>query len=449
MTFVRIIAALAGVISVGILLAWTPAESTDSRGKTVVRYWVMVGPEESDSQAIRSFHEQQDQILVEPMSIPWTEHEKKILTAVLSGHPPDVISQFAPVVQWASRMALQPLDKYIESSNLDISTFFPALMEEMQWQGHTFALPVSTASYALFYNKELFREAGLDPERPPATWDDVIAISQRIRRYDDEGKLVRAGFLPSFSPIQNVVLGNAGASQLMAWQLGADYLADDGVTVQLATPAVAEAFEWTCRYYDDYDLYTVASFIGGLGTKDQHGFITGKLAMAVLDLSFLAEIKKYRPDLDFGVATTPVFPGGQSASIAGSWWLGIPRGASNPDEAWQFIHHCVQASTMVQEALSRDDTLFPANRLAAADPRFKDSPHVDVFIEQMEHSYSPVVVPLAHSVFWREFYGALERAVTGTQSVQEALEQAERIVQQANTSAFEYDSFVRSRMSFE
>ena len=103
---------------------------------------------------------------------------------------------------------------------------------------------------------------------------------------------------------------------------------------------------------------------------------------------------------------------------------------------------------MVEEVLSRDLAMFPANRNATSDPRFLAMPYAPVFIEQMEHSHSPVVVPLAHSVFWREFNGALERSVLGTQTIDEALHQAEAVIQAANSRAFDYDQYVRSKMGF-
>ena len=312
MSVLRLLAAITGFITVGVLLAWSPERSsgTDLDGKTPVRYWVMIGAEDTESYSISSFNRRSDDVVIQRSAIPWTEHEKKILTAVLSGDPPDVISQFAPVVQWASRMALEPLDDYIAESDLDTSVFFPALMEEMQWQGRTFALPVLTASYALFYNKAIFREVGLDPDAPPQTWDEVLAASRLIEKHDADGNLIRAGYVPAFHQIHGLVLGNASAAQLMAWQWGAEYLAEDGKTVQLATDEVEKAFGWTRQFYRDRDLMTFAAFIGGLGQNDQHGFFTGKLAMVVMDMSFLGEIERHRPELDFGVTSSPALASG-------------------------------------------------------------------------------------------------------------------------------------------
>ena len=179
-------------------LAWNPAERAPEDGKTHIRYWYIVGAQDDVPYHARRFNEVQDSIVVEATPIPWNEHERKILTAVLSGSPPDVVSQFVPVVKWASRLALTPLDPYIRASGVDTTEFFPALWSEMKWQGHTYALPVNSTSYALFYNKALFREAGLDPERPPQTWDEVREMAERLTQRDARGRITEVGFVPDY-----------------------------------------------------------------------------------------------------------------------------------------------------------------------------------------------------------------------------------------------------------
>src|SRR5690606_6428575 len=167
--------------------------------------------------------------------------EKKILTAVLSGDPPDVVSQFVPVVKWASRLALTPLDGFIASSRLDTTAFFPALWSEMRWQEHVYALPVNSTSYALFYNKTLFRAAGLDPEAPPETWDEVAEAARRLTERGPRGRITTVGFVPDY--------GNLPTTQLMAWQQGAEFLSPDGTTVTLAAPEMERALQWIADFY--------------------------------------------------------------------------------------------------------------------------------------------------------------------------------------------------------
>lgn len=423
------------------MLFWKPASAPPDDGRIHLRYWYVVGVKDDMPYHARRFNEVQDSIVVEGTPIPWQEHEKKILTAVLSGDPPDVVSQFIPVVKWASRMALTPLDDFVRGTGFDSTRFFPALWDEMTWRGHVFALPVNSASYALFYNKALFREAGLDPERPPETWAEVEEVAHRLTRRDARGRLRQVGYLPDY--------GNLHVTTLMAWQRGVEFLSEDQTTVRLTSPEVVEAFQWLRDYYADYDLSAMRAYTAGLGAGDQHGFLTGKLAMAILDMSYLDQIARYRPDLDYGVAMIPRFPDTPTASSSGSWWLAIPRGAEHPEAAWAFMQFATSTETQIQEVLHTDDDLFPANREAAQDPRFMQEATTEVFVRQMDHAHSPTVVPMAHDVFWREFYGAQERVVHGLQTPEVALRQAERVIQGALDRARDYDRFVRTRMDFE
>jgi multiple sugar transport system substrate-binding protein len=433
----RVGLALMAVVAVGFLL-WSPAERFPDDGRTYIRYWYIVGANDVVPYHARRFNEVQDSIVVVATPIPWTEHEKKILTGVLSGSPPDVVSQFVPVVKWASRMALHPLDGFIEASDFDSTKFFPALWSEMRWRERIYALPVNSTSYALLYNRTLFQAAGLDPDRPPQTWDEVVDAAGRLTVRGPRGRIVQAGFIPDY--------GNIPTTPLMAWQMGASFLSPDGATVTLATPETDLALQWIADFYAVYGVNDLKSFTAGFGSADQHGFLAGRVAMAILDLSFLDQIERFAPGLDFGVAPIPSFPGGPSASQAGSWWLAIPRGARHPEAAWAFMRFAVEQQTQLEEFAATEDKLFPANRLAASDPAVLTSPAMEVFVRQMDVAHSPTVVPLAHDVFWREFFGAQDRAIYRRQTPREALRQAEAVIQDALDRAADYDRHVRERM---
>jgi len=435
-----LLVAFAAVAVVVFFVLTAPTRTLLADGKLHLRYWTITGAKDVVPYYAGSFNRMQDSIIVETTPIPWQEHEKKILTAVLSGDPPDVINQVTPVAKWASRMALVALDDYIARDHFDTTAFFPSLWGEMKWQGHVFALPVSSGSYALFYNKRLFREAGLDPERPPRTWDEVSAFNDKLARRDGTGRIIQMGFIPNY--------GNLMTSILMAWELGAQFLSEDGKTVHLDNPAAVKGLEWTVKFYEAYPQKDIAAFMAGFGFADQHGFISGKVAMMVLDSSFPDQIRLYRPSLDYGIALIPTFEGSPTASASGSWWLAIPRGAKNPEAAWQFMKHAVSTPTQLKEVAMTEESLFPASRFAAHDPAFKNSPEREIFVAQMEYSHSPSVVPMAHDVFWREFLGAQERAIFKQQSPEQALQQGERTLQRMLDESLAYDSYVRSRMTF-
>jgi multiple sugar transport system substrate-binding protein len=436
----RILALLTALLVLGIIL-WNPGKlETPADGRIHLGYWMIIGMKEFIPYYVRSFNESQSRILVETTPIPWQEHEKKILTAVLSGDPPDVVNQVTPVPKWAARMALMPLDSFIRRDRFDSTMFFSSLWDEMRWQGRIFAVPVYSASYALFYNRKLFREAGLDPEKPPQTWEEVWEFNRKLTQRDAQGRIVRMGFIPNY--------GNLQTSLLMAWQLGARFLTENGTKVTLSNPEMVTGLEWTVKFYDEYPLKDVAGFMAGLGFAEQHGFIAEKVGMMVLDSSFPDQIKAYRPGLDYGVALIPTFKGHPTASSGGSWWVAIPRGAKNPEAAWQFIKHIVSKESQLKEIEMTEESLFPASRLAAEDPRFMNNREREIFVKQMEYSYSPSIVPLAHDVFWRELMGAQERSIYRLQSPQAALQQGEQFVQSVLDEALAYDSYVRTRMKF-
>lgn len=411
-----------------------PAASSD--GRVHLRYWTIIGMKEIIPYFATSFGTVQNRIIVDTTPIPWQEHEKKILTSILSGNPPDVVNQMTPVPKWAARLALVPLDGYIKRDHFDSTMFFPSLWEEMRYRGRIYGVPVYSGSYALFYNKSLFRQAGLDPDHPPRTWDEVFALNSRFVSRNARGQILTMGFIPNY--------GNIQVFMLMAWQRGAQFLSADGTQVQVADSAVVGALQWVQRFYAEYHQQDVAAFLGGLGVADQHGFIAGKVAMMILDSSFPDQIRAYKPSLDYGVAMIPTFPGLPTASISGSWWLGIPRGAEHPDEAWEFIKHAVTKESQLLEIEKTEESLFPANRFAAEDPRFMNTPSRRIFVRMMDHSHSPSVVPLAHDVFWREITGAQERVIHGLQEPEPALQQAQKQIQSILDEALDYDRYVYS-----
>lgn len=432
-------------ISAGILLLLViailllPGRAEEKRN--VVKYWYVAGVNDAIPPCVKLFNESQDSIYVECTPIPWNEHEKKVLTAILSEDPPDVVNLVTPVPKWAARKALVNLDQIIDKDRLDTNQFFPALWHEMKYRGSTYALPAYTGAFALLYNKKIFREAGLDPDKPPRTWDEVKEYSKKILKREN-GKIVRMGFIPQYGTIETPLI--------IAFELGAKFINDNGTKVKLTEPAVEKAFQWEHDFFDLYSVDEVSAFMGGFGYGNQHGFISERVAMIINDNSFLDQIKKYKPDLDYGVAMIPTFDGSSSVSSAGSWWIAIPRGAKNKNAAWEFMKFVVSRTTQLKESMSRAETLFPVNREAANDQDFLSlNKYMKIFSAQMEQTRSKSIVPLAHDIFWREFSLARERSLRNMMTPAQSLKQAEKTVQSFLDRALDYDNYVNSKMKTE
>jgi ABC-type glycerol-3-phosphate transport system substrate-binding protein len=429
------------------LFGYSPEPTLLDDGKIHINYWRLTGQKDQTSYVVDEFNKSHDRIVVHPIDIPWQEHEKKVLTAVLSGDPPDVMMQLSPLSQWASRMALVPLSDFIKKDNFDTTVFFPALWGEMKWQGLIFGLPARTASYGFFCNTNLLIEAGLDIKNLPKTWDEVRAYSKKLTKYNEDKQIIQMGYIPEygFTPGH----GDLPTAIVQAWQLGAKILIDNGTRVSLTNPASVEALEWVTNFHKDYDMDQVSAFIAGFGYAEQHAFLSDKVAMMMLPNTYTDYINDYRPNMEYTVSSIPTFPGKLSASASGSWWLGIPKGAKHPREAWEFMKYMVDKNTQLAEAKNQSESLFPASRLAAYSPEFMTDSTTKIFVEQMEVAHSPAIVPLVHGVFWREYLGAREQAVKGALSPRKALEVAEKQIQLELDKAVAYDEYVRSKMAFE
>jgi ABC-type glycerol-3-phosphate transport system substrate-binding protein len=435
----------AQIIAILLLLAGAVTLFRHGRGGTrdhrQVDYWFVAGVKDDIPPCVKLFNETQDSIRVVCTPIPWNEHEKKVLTAILSSDPPDVVNLVTPVPKWAARKALVALDSIIVRDRLDTSQFFPSLWQEMRYRGRIYALPAYTGSYALFYNRRLLREAGLNPDQPPRDWQTLQSYARRLVKREN-GRIVRMGFVPMYGTIETPLI--------IAFELGARFIDASGSRVCLTDSATVTAFQWERDFFNLYTVEEVTAFMGGFGYGNQQGFIAEKVALFINDNSFIDQIEKYNPDLDFGVTMIPAFGDSPSISSAGSWWLAIPRGAREKRDAWTFMKFVVSRETQLAESMSREETLFPVNRLAARDSAFLAvNRYVHIFTDQMEQTRSKSIVPLVHDIFWREFSLARERSLRGVMPPREALLQAERTIQSSLDRALEYDRYVNARMQTE
>lgn len=278
---------------------------------------------------------------------------QKLMTAIVGRVPPDVIHQDRFTIgDWASRGAFEPLDDLIlrdQARNdpyaIRRADYYRACWMEAVYEGRVYAVPSTTDARALYYNRALFREAGLDPDRPPRTWEELQDYAVRLTRRLPDGTFDRIGFIPNF--------GNSWL-YLYSWQNGGEFMSPDGRTCTLDNPHSVAALQFMVDVYDALGGVTaVNAFASGFQTQELDPFLTGKVAMKVDGNWVLNGIARFGPDLDFGVAPAPVPAerlaqtlGGQKGRFTGQdpfvTWAGgfsyaIPRGAQNRDLAWEFV----------------------------------------------------------------------------------------------------------------
>ena len=120
----------------------------------------------------------------------------KALTAVKSGEPPVTsILLSTDMYTLIDEDAIQPFDDLIKTpeDKAWLKSFYPAFMENSQTGGKTWGIPFQRSTIVLYYNKEMFKEAGLDPNRPPATWKEMTEYAQKLTKRDASGKVTQWG----------------------------------------------------------------------------------------------------------------------------------------------------------------------------------------------------------------------------------------------------------------
>ena len=325
------------------------ARKKDTR-VTLVVWGVQLNDETRvDEARLREFERRNPNIRVSMLSMGAGGMDpQKLMTAIVGGTPPDVVRQDRFTIgDWASRDTFRPLNGLVERDRslpdgIRREDYFDACWREATFRGKLFAIPENTDDRVLFYNKEAFRDAGLDPNRPPRTWEELRQYAIRLTKYNRDGAFVRAGFIPNY--------GNSWL-YLYSWQNEGEMMSPAGGRCTMDNPCTVQSLEYMTSIYDALKgAERLDAYTRGFQAlpPEMDPFLTGRVAMKIDGNWVLENIARYEPDMDFGVAPAPV-PAERLAgkgrfrgkppyiTWAGGFSWAIPRGAKHTEEAWKFI----------------------------------------------------------------------------------------------------------------
>jgi ABC-type glycerol-3-phosphate transport system substrate-binding protein len=183
----------------------------------------------------------------------------------------------------------------------------------------------------LYWNKDAFQEAGLAPETPPGTWEELRRAALRLTRRDGAERsdgLTRLGFHTQEDESHYL---------LFAWQAGGGFLTSDGRKATFSTVPNQQALQWMVDLMRDQGGVPAANtFRDGWGRNEQHAFLTGQLGMRYSTNGRAGStIARYRPDLRFGVAPPPVRrTGDRPLTWSGGFAYTMCAGAPEADASW-------------------------------------------------------------------------------------------------------------------
>ncbi len=347
------------------------AAAPREEAKVVLHFWNCFfwgRPQEAIRQLVEQFNRENPDIFVDILVVP--QIEQKLFTATAGAVPPDValFDRFR-VAAYAERKAFLELEGLAAEYGIRKEDFFETCWDECVYRGRVYALPYNTDVRVLFWNRAIFREAGLDPDRPPRTWDELIEYSKKTTVRSASGSLERVGFIP-FSGVP----GGTGNTwlYLYGWQAGGEFATPDGARATLNDPRIVAALQWVVSFSDWYGIQNLQKFQSGFGIKELDPFLVGKMSMIGDEGYMLARIKQYRPDLDFGVAPLPWPEDGRHATWSGGFAMVIPTGCAHVAETMEFIRF--MESEAAQKIYGEVSEQIPANRRAAQSPYFVNDP---------------------------------------------------------------------------
>jgi len=328
----KCLALLAACLVITCLLAGCAPSVKVPPGRTLVTVWSgWTGIEQDFFQAaVDAFNASQDRIFVQNMSTQ--EDDGKIMRALTAGAPPDCFFLWEPsyIGALAANGALRPLDPYLQHSDLDLRQLIPGSIKQGYYRGHYWAMPFLVDAYALYWSKKAFREAGLDPDRPPRTFSELEAYAKRLTSWERKGRLRRLGFeMPGLN--------------LVMVLFGGQFCDPETGRITTTDPRNVEALEWFKHMFQiQGGAQRIDSFKQGFGeyNSPNQQFFVGKVAMMVSGQWWSGYCRLYAPEMEFGVAPLP-YPD-RYRELKGTTYLGgnfvcIPKDSRHPREAWAFL----------------------------------------------------------------------------------------------------------------
>jgi multiple sugar transport system substrate-binding protein len=371
------------VFAAAVALAFGGCGATDD-GNTISfwQFWDVAAIQPMVDQ----FEAEHPGIRVKVEQLTWKSGLEKIQASLASGNQPDVCELGST---WLPRFSYEGvLEDLKDIYEIQADSFL--MWESAIWKDRVYGLPWVQGSRALFYNRTLFRRAGLDPDTPPRTWDELMAAAAAI---DALGPDIH-GFGQNLG--ERYVLYKKFMA--FAWGNGGRIVDDDGA-VLFDGEETLEALE----YYLELSKYSLKEKQEVL----DHDFKEGKLGMQISGAWNLRNYRLEAPKLNYGVALVPrpAEDTGVHASFAGAEMLVVFKGARLKAEAVAFARF-LQSYPQARELSLKVGSVFPAAKRALEDSTFTDDPKTRVFIEQ---SFTSRTAP-AHPG-WIEMEDVINRAI--------------------------------------
>lgn len=313
----------------------TDSSTSDDKSPVTLEWWGLWESPNIVQPLIDKYESENPHITIRYSQESFTQYEANVYTRIQQGSTvgspsPDI---FRMGNSWLNKFEpyLAPMPDSVMSSSDYAKTYYPTAVSDFTgYDGEIYAQPLMIDGLAMFYNKELFAEAGIT--EPPADWDSVIEISKQLTVTDSSGNITQAGVGLGAS---SNIMHSADIMNLLMIQNGVDLNSNGDNTVDITSDRAVQAFE----YYSDFtNVHKVWS--PELRT-DLEMFYSGNLAIMFAPSWRVFDILDSNSGIEFGIAPTPLL-GTSEIYYSNYWGEAVSSKSVNSEEAWKFINWMAQ-----------------------------------------------------------------------------------------------------------
>jgi sn-glycerol 3-phosphate transport system substrate-binding protein len=352
----------------------------------------------------------------------YTDTMTKAMTAMKGGQPPQLsVLLSTDVFTLIDENAIVPLDGLADSAWF--KDFYPAFMANGQIGGKTWSIPFQRSTIVLYWNKDAFKDAGLDPDKAPASWDEMVAMGKKLVKKDAGGNVTRWG-------VEIPTTGYAyWMLQALAIENGQKLMNEAGNEVYLTAPKTVAALDyWVDLSRKDTVMPT--------GTVDwatlRTDFLEGKTAMMWHTTGNLTAVKE-GAKFNFGVAMLPAKERRGSPTGGGSFYIFKSASPEQQKAAVKFIQWMTAPERAAEWSIKTGYVAVSpaAYKTPVMEKYAKEFPAATVARDQLDHAVPELSVH-ENGRIYKFVNDAVQAAVTGAQKPQEALaaaqSQADRVL---------------------
>ena len=321
------------------------------------------------------------------------DHMAKLSTAFSAGNPPDLfLINYRRFGQFAGQGVLEPLGARLARSRVfNADDLYPQAVDAFTFEGTLLCLPQNMSTPVVYWNRELFREAGLGPPTEGWTWDDLLAAARTLTKDDNGDDIIDIrglGFEPSLNRFAPFI-----------WQAGGQIVDDleNPTKMSLFDAGAIEALTFLAELqFRHHVVPTRAEFES---EDPEHMFANGRLGMLIESRRATTALRVVQ-DLDWDVAPLPVHPGRREPAVMlHSDAYCMSKSSSVKQAAFRFVEFALGPEGA--PILSRTGRTVPSLRSVAESSAFLDTSQrpesAQVFLDQI-----PFIRRFPNIAVWHE-----------------------------------------------